>query len=71
MKRISSGYYIEDYKGQEISIIRTFIEWEKKYFWYCLINEDGGNDYHNTKKECLFAAKYMIDHHNEYCLKLK
>jgi hypothetical protein len=68
MKKLASGYYVTEYKGQEIKICKTDFN---NNLWYSQINNGNVDDYSFSKKNALDSAIYMINHANEYCLKLK
>jgi len=68
MKKLASGYYVTEYKGQEIKICKTDFD---NNLWYSQINNGNVDDYSYSKKSALESAIYMIDNPQEYGLKLK
>ena len=68
MKKLAAGYYITEYKGQQIEICKTEFN---DNLWYSQINNGSVDDYSFSKKSALESAIYMIDNPNEYELKLK
>lgn len=69
--RIANGYYKGTYKGQDVVITKTWIEWSNETLWYFEINGEDANDYVTTKKMAILSAMDMIDNANEYGLDLK
>ena len=67
-KKLALGYYVTEYKGQEIKICKTDFD---NNLWYSQINNGEVNDYSYSKKNALESAIYMIDNPHEYGLKLK
>jgi hypothetical protein len=67
MKKLASGYYVTEYKGQEIKICKTDFD---NNLWYSQINNGNVDDYSYSKKNALESAIYMIDNPQEYGLKL-
>ena len=61
MTKIATGVYELSYKGSTIMVQTTFMEWENKSYWVCLVDGDGGHDLFRTKKQALEAAKEVIN----------
>ena len=68
LKKIAVGYYVTEYKGQQIKICKTHFD---NSLWYSQINNGEVNDYSNSRLYALESAIYMIDNPHEYELKLK
>jgi hypothetical protein len=70
-KKIASGYYTFQYKGQSVEIVRIEMPEENhKVYWYSQINGSEANDYNGSKKICIENAIYMIDNPKTYGLNL-
>jgi hypothetical protein len=70
MKRISAGYYTLEYKGQTIEVVKTYLDYSGETLWYSRINDGDAHDFCDTKKQCLADAIYLVDHADEYDIKL-
>ena len=70
MKRIAAGYYTETYKGQVIEVVKRVNEDNNNEFsWMNEINGECSGDPYTTKALALQAAKYVVDHPEEYAYK--
>ncbi len=62
MAKIVSGHYKYTYKGFDFFIIKVEeinSHTKNKWFWKC--GKEGGDDWLNTKKDAIEAAKDCID----------
>jgi hypothetical protein len=55
--RIAPGYYTATVDAHEIEIVRVRLE---RDFWIILVDGDGGDDYHWTKRDAIAATPNLI-----------
>lgn len=61
MKKITAGYYETNIDGRHVEIIKVGeVNAATKNQWFWLINGKGGEDWFNSKKIALEAAKEAI-----------
>ena len=70
-KRIGEGVYTGTYKGQEVQIVKVFMEHSKETLWYSQINGEDAQDMVSKKRLAIKDAMYMIDNASEYGIELK
>ena len=70
-KRIGEGTYEGTYKGQNVQIVRIYMEYSNETVWTALINGEGGDDVVSTKKYAIHCAIDMIDNASTYGIELK
>lgn len=69
--RIADGFYEGTYKGQDVQIVRVFLDYSGETLWYCMVNGSDAHDQVMTKKRAISDAVYMIDNASEYGIELK
>ena len=70
-KRTGGGVYTGTYKGQDVQIVKVYLEMTNETLWYAQINNGDVNDQVTTKKFAIYCAMEMIDNASEYGLELK